>query len=1164
MRIVRLHLQAFGPFTDRVLEFSDPADASGPGLVLVYGPNEAGKSSTLRAISDFRFGIPQQSSDNFVHAHPDMRIGGVFADRDGREYAMVRRKGRTPTLHFADGGEPVPAETALLLTCGLTRDEYDGGFGIDHARLRRGGRELLEGKGEIGAALFEASAGLRSVPRILDELQASARRYFMPGTRGKHARINEALAAHAEQREVFRQALVRPARWSELARQHQAAADELAGLEAQRNELHRRQLLIGELRAVAPLLANLDHNARLLDELRDAPLLSPEATAQRAAALSGLAEARSHAEAAEAESARQRRRLDGLAADEAILSVRTALRRLAASIDTLDRHRSDLADARAELELQTRCVVETAARIDATAKPDALLERVPGAAAAAGIEQALTRLERAEHALEQHRQAMAQQDEDAPERPDAELPPTEARTALRIACAELDRSDLALKRLDALPAEIEAARRAARDALAAAGLADEIALRRLRPLLDSQIDEASQAIERTRIRQAGLDRRIDEISAALRQHADRHERLLEQGPVPTVDEVRAARERRDRGWAQLRAALVDEGGDTQPVTVDSRALAIAYERAVEIADRLADDIARDTNRAAELQSCRHAIESLTRDRDTLSSERALLDRELAERDAEWQRTLVAARLPALSPRALRDWQALLPAGRRACETLQLRLDEYAQLQGIEARLAASLRDAIAATGLATPASGATLATLTTTAAEVENEIRQREKRLDTAAGQRQQKERHRQQLVDTEMRLLDELRHARAALAPALGSLLLDDDETPAVARARLGEFRELQAARERVHAAEARQRRAAKVLEAFEESVATVVALLGEPAPTDTRLCIERLASRLDAAERVEAARTSAQASLEHALDNLARCRRTAAEHERRLAELCLAAQVDDPEQLPEAEERSRRKREARTGLDRSSAQLARASRRPVAELRELLRDYDEARMDADEAALVREQQQLDEHLREARQREEQARRALEAIDSADTAAAAREAMERTAASVRAAMGPWLRSRLAHGLLAEALKRFRERAQGPMLQAASGYFETMTGGEFTRLLGDESNERPVLLAERRGGTRLQVDALSEGTRDQLYLALRLAALDLRRAAGVDLPVILDDVLMTSDDERTRLMLQALAGFSRNGQVVVFTHHRHVAEIARASLPPAALTLIEL
>ena len=104
-----------------------------------------------------------------------------------------------------------------------------------------------------------------------------------------------------------------------------------------------------------------------------------------------------------------------------------------------------------------------------------------------------------------------------------------------------------------------------------------------------------------------------------------------------------------------------------------------------------------------------------------------------------------------------------------------------------------------------------------------------------------------------------------------------------------------------------------------------------------------------------VEAARTAAQAALDHALENVERCRRAAADHERRLAELCQAARVDEPEQLPEAEERSRRKREAQAEFDRSSAQLAQASRRPVDELRSLLRDYDAGVIRARIAELAR-----------------------------------------------------------------------------------------------------------------------------------------------------------------------------------------------------------------
>jgi exonuclease SbcC len=199
-----------------------------------------------------------------------------------------------------------------------------------------------------------------------------------------------------------------------------------------------------------------------------------------------------------------------------------------------------------------------------------------------------------------------------------------------------------------------------------------------------------------------------------------------------------------------------------------------------------------------------------------------------------------------------------------------------------------------------------------------------------------------------------------------------------------------------------------------------------------------------------------------------------------------------------------------------------------------------------------------------EAREREEIARAHLAAIDGSDVAAETREAMERAASSVRTNMAPWIRSKIAHSLLAEALKRFRDRAQGPMLTAASKYFERMTRGRFVRLVSDDSGKAPALVALRGNGTRVHVDGMSEGTRDQLYLALRLAALDFRRKAGIDLPVILDDILITSDEDRSAAILEALSDAAHAHQVVVFTHHNHIADIAVQCLSAQVLRLVTL
>ena len=132
------------------------------------------------------------------------------------------------------------------------------------------------------------------------------------------------------------------------------------------------------------------------------------------------------------------------------------------------------------------------------------------------------------------------------------------------------------------------------------------------------------------------------------------------------------------------------------------------------------------------------------------------------------------------------------------------------------------------------------------------------------------------------------------------------------------------------------------------------------------------------------------------------------------------------------------------------------------------------------------------------------------------------------------------------------------------MLKSASQYYAQITGGEFEGLINDDSGDVPVIAAKRWDGEILSVEAMSEGTRDQLYLALRLAALKLQRDRGVNLPVILDDVLMASDDIRAGCIFKALADFSKSGQVIVFTHHPHLCDIARKNADHETMALVEI
>ena len=93
MRIGRLDLLRYGRFTDISLGLP----VHDPDIHIVFGPNEAGKSTALAAIEDVLFGIPHNSPLNFLHDYASMRIG-AFLEKDDQTLEVRRRKGNKDTL----------------------------------------------------------------------------------------------------------------------------------------------------------------------------------------------------------------------------------------------------------------------------------------------------------------------------------------------------------------------------------------------------------------------------------------------------------------------------------------------------------------------------------------------------------------------------------------------------------------------------------------------------------------------------------------------------------------------------------------------------------------------------------------------------------------------------------------------------------------------------------------------------------------------------------------------------------------------------------------------------------------------------------------------------------------------------------------------------------
>jgi chromosome segregation protein len=174
----------------------------------------------------------------------------------------------------------------------------------------------------------------------------------------------------------------------------------------------------------------------------------------------------------------------------------------------------------------------------------------------------------------------------------------------------------------------------------------------------------------------------------------------------------------------------------------------------------------------------------------------------------------------------------------------------------------------------------------------------------------------------------------------------------------------------------------------------------------------------------------------------------------------------------------------------------------------------------------------------------------ALSAIGGQANAAIAEAKRHEALAAMGDTSEQYIEVATASKLLKWAIDRYRDKKQGPMLQRASAVFSDLTLGEFSRLVVDFEKETPTLYTKRKNGLMVEVAGLSEGTRDQLYLALRIAALELHLQQAKALPFIADDLFINFDDERAKAGLHALRELSKKVQVVFLTHHRHLMPLA--------------
>jgi uncharacterized protein YhaN len=375
----------------------------------------------------------------------------------------------------------------------------------------------------------------------------------------------------------------------------------------------------------------------------------------------------------------------------------------------------------------------------------------------------------------------------------------------------------------------------------------------------------------------------------------------------------------------------------------------------------------------------------------------------------------------------------------------------------------------------------------------------------------------------------------------------------------------------QKVDEAERARRRAAAMEADAERFRAEVLALAREHAPDLASADVERAAgelvrrsqqARTDLATRSaldrELAEKRAEQGAQAARGALARAR---------LDELCAAAGAADVAALELAERRSAEALELEAALRHAEDKILDAGgdgatvKALVAETRDVDADALAAELEDVEARAEQSARRRDELHRRLGEQELGLRNLESRSPAADSAAEVQERLSR----VRTEAERWIRVRLAAAVLAREIERYREANQGPILRRASELYRRLTLGGFSGLrTGWGANDQAVLRCVREGGEEVDVTGLSDGARDQLYLALRLATLERQAQAADPLPLVLDDVLVQFDDDRARAALAVLGEIAALTQILFFTHHARLLDLAREAVPEARLRVHRL
>ncbi len=1173
MRLRSIGIQSVLHYENAALDLGE----STPALHILYGPNEAGKSTLLNLILDILFGgTIEEDFRSYYDARS--RIGAVLENQTGDGLAIQRKKYYSSMVlsDTADTPENVIAQELNRCLDGYPREKFMLVFGFDHKRLREGGHSLLRSGGQAEVSLFEAGGGIQHLQNLLNQLKTRSGELLEPSfAKRSSKRINKAWRDYLSTEESIRTSSLRSDVWLRQRDELALLRQQIREQEAKRQGKQSEQKKLERIGRVRNLLAGLHNIHAEISALGNVTCLPGDLDQRIPQLMQKHSTVKNVLDRLASEQQRQAELLGKILPDPAALEQEPEISALNEGLQQYEAfHSKDLPALESKLQNHYRAIEEMLKSIAPELPVGSIGQlriqhvdeiRIPQLAEAVRTARsALQNEQTAYDDLIADQEKLAQELDTLGVRPDI----SGLKQTIRFIREQGNLEEEISKTADDLAQRQQTLSAQLKRQKLWPGSAEQLG--ELQIPSDSTVDEYARSWQNLQQKSNDCARDLTKATHKLTDYKNELAQAELGCHIPDEAELQETRAWRSKGWTLVKRAWregLPETADEVRLFAGNLPLSDAFETAMETADSTADLMRQNSEQSARRAHLQLLQEQTIQELNQLQKNQTLLEEECAQFSRRWNAEWQPCGILPLSPAEMKDWIA---GYHKPCLAS---LDQIASLAHSLSTLAekkdACLHELYAAATISQcqPPSNLNLRLLLAFCEQHVSSVEETERTYDSCVKLLQENK----QKQETKQRSLKEKRQQCADCETKWQELRTRYSNLPQeveYASIYLSHLKDLFTAVKDWQDTQSEIKNKSETCKFFEQKAAELAAVLHVKIEPSLAQWVRRLRDRLDAAKAAKNEQRVIQTEMERIAEETRGNTLDLAENDQELKMYQLKYGCEDIDSLTRLVDSSLTLKELKQKYEvqqQSVIQVGDGLSLEALE-KEVAESVNPDALPAQLDQLAEETQTLSQLLDESKQRLALLERDFSQLDgSNDDAAANAQKAEQYLAEVDCLWNEYLRVDLAQRLLERTIYDFREQNQYSVIRRASTFFRRLTLGRYKELIVDHDGDTPYLEAIHTDNIKRRVHQMSDGTRDQLFFALRLAFVEQHlEKSAVRLPLIMDDILVNFDDQRTAAALEILHELAGKTQILYFTHHRSVVDTARALAADSSVRIHDL